>query len=196
MKSYSQAGQDRFLHALLPHSGGTFVDIGCSHPTELSNTYALESELGWTGLLLDSNINACDLCRAQRRARVICADAATVDWAAEMGDAFPKVIDYASVDVDEWTHKALRRLLESSGRLFRVMTVEHDYYQRGDRLRLPNRDLLNSYGYKMIAGDVKSAGCVFEDWWVLPGEVDEARAERFRSTGLPWEEVLKQGGAS
>lgn len=196
--SRSQAGQDLAVHALLGGKrDGWFIDIGCSHPVDLSNTYALEQQLGWRGILLDSSINAIEMCRAQRSNHAWCDDATKIDWAArllQIEPPVPAVIDYASVDVDEHTHAALENLLRS-GKRFRVLTVEHDHYARGDRLRLPNRDLLRQYGYDIIASDVHSNKCSFEDWAVAPDMVDMKVAERFRSNGLDWADVLKQGGA-
>lgn len=191
--SHSQAGQDAFLNAVLQKLDGSFVDVGCSHPVELSNTFALE-QLGWTGVMLDSSPDAVALCQAQRRSKVICGDARQFDWRPELS-SFPPVIDYASVDVDAHNHIALHNLMQS-GKRFRVMTVEHDAYQRGDALRIPNRELLARLGYELIAADVHSNGCCFEDWFVLPPEVDMARVEPFHSTGLEWQAVLRKGGVS
>lgn len=193
-ESRSQAGQDAFINAILGGKrDGTFVDIGCSHPVNWSNTYALE-QLGWKGVMIDSDQNAVDLCRQQRIATVHQADARTVHWGSLI-IGFPEVIDYASVDVDEHTHDALKRLLGTANRQFRVLTVEHDRYQRDDRLRIPNRELLKALGYELLAADVCSNGCCFEDWHLDPKLVDMEVAERFRSEGLDWQEVLKQGGA-
>lgn len=50
---YSQAGQDRFVLAMLSDDHlGTFVDVGCQWPFAINNTALLE-ELGWRGIALD-----------------------------------------------------------------------------------------------------------------------------------------------
>lgn len=195
--SQSQAGQDHFVHALLPKADGTFLDIGCAGPKDINNTWALE-QLGWTGILLDGNINSADACRAARKNPVVCADATTCDWQAIFREHQPTWgvaprIDYLSLDVDEATHDALRNLLRAGPR-FNVITIEHDQYQRGDRLRLPNRALLLEQRYELIAADVHSLNCSFEDWWVSFSLLGDA--ERFRSQGLDWKEVLKKGGVT
>lgn len=192
MKTHSQAGQDLFVAALLPHNEGTFIDIGCSHPTELSNTYALEQERGWRGVLMDSNLNSIGLCVRDRKSLPICADATNFDWTTTLQHLGKMPIDYLSLDVDEWTHAALLNLLKAKPR-FCVITIEHDQYQRGDRLRIPNRSILAAEGYDLIAADVHSNGCCFEDWWVARGLSE--RANKFRSVGFDWADVLKQGGA-
>lgn len=54
--SYSQFGEDLFLTSLLGYekTDGVFIDIGCYHPIELSNTYIF-SQRGWTGVAIDPN---------------------------------------------------------------------------------------------------------------------------------------------
>jgi len=54
--SYSQYGEDLFLTSLLGYekTDGVFIDIGCYHPIELSNTYIF-SQRGWTGVAIDPN---------------------------------------------------------------------------------------------------------------------------------------------
>lgn len=53
--SYSHSGEDRLVLKLFQwQQGGTYVDIGCSHPTEFSNTYLLY-RFGWSGLVIDAD---------------------------------------------------------------------------------------------------------------------------------------------
>lgn len=194
MKSYAQAGQDLYVNAVLGGKrNGLFIDIGCSHPTSLSNTYALEQERGWRGILVDSDADSIALCLTERASLAIQADARTIDWKPLLADIGP-VVDYASVDIDQWTYAALNNLLEH-GPMIRVLTVEHDFYARGDSLRIPNRELLAAKGYEIIAADVHSNGCCYEDWLVDPRLVDMRLVERFRSAGLDWADVLRKGGA-
>ncbi len=188
--SRSQAGQDAFVHALLPTVRGRFLDIGCGHPVEINNTFALE-QLGWSGVLIDSDPNVAALALEQRTAPMFQGDARAFDWTAALVKRAP--IDYASLDVDEHTHAALVNLFRHDIRPT-VLTVEHDHYQRGDRLRSPNRRLLAEAGYDLLCADVHSNGCAFEDWFVAPDLVDMGRADAFRSTGLEWRAVLLKGG--
>ena len=53
--SYSQTGEDRFLHFLLDVAEkGTYVDVGCNHPIQKSNTLRLYQR-GWQGICIDGN---------------------------------------------------------------------------------------------------------------------------------------------
>ena len=55
-KSYSQIGQDLFvLFTLNRKRNGFFVEIGAGDGVHLSNTYLLENEFGWTGILVEPN---------------------------------------------------------------------------------------------------------------------------------------------
>lgn len=197
-KDYSQAGQTRFVDAVIGgRRDGSFVEVGCSHPTELSNTYALESELGWRGLMLDCDLNSVEMCRAQRASRVVCADATQFDFRTALSE-LPVLIDYLSFDVDEFQIPALINFLaavDAAFRTFRVLTVETDRYRFGDRPREQIIRMLSDRGYDLIADDVKSQNCPYETFWVHPAHVDTARAERFRSSGLDWADVLRKGGA-
>lgn len=193
----SQAGQTRFAaHVLNYKRGGTFVDFGCAHPIEWNNSFALEAELGWGGLLLDSSAATCALCQQQRKGTVVCADATKFDFAPAFCTLGP-VLDYASVDVDEFQVAALLNLMacaDHTGTRFRVMTIETDAYRFGEGPRTRIVDMLCSRGYDLIADRVKSQGCDFETFWVDPALVDMARVEPFRSTSLEWADVLRQGG--
>jgi len=53
--SYAQVGEDRILFHLVSSSKSRFyVDVGCNHPIEKSNTYLLY-QMGWRGLCIDAN---------------------------------------------------------------------------------------------------------------------------------------------
>ena len=55
--SFGFAGEDRIIEGMLKpviSKGGYYVDVGCNHPTFLSNTYGLYRK-GWRGLCIDAN---------------------------------------------------------------------------------------------------------------------------------------------
>ena len=52
-KSYSQDGEDKILKEIFKDkSSGVYVDVGCYHPIELSNTALLYNK-GWNGINID-----------------------------------------------------------------------------------------------------------------------------------------------
>lgn len=54
----SQTGADLYVLDILDNKrNGYFVDIGANHIKNNSNTYLLEKEYGWEGLLVDPNIH-------------------------------------------------------------------------------------------------------------------------------------------
>jgi hypothetical protein len=171
-KSYSQVGQDIWIYEnQVVRRGitkGTFLDVGACHPTELSNTYALE-QLGWRGILCDNDPGACTLLREQRRGIVVEIDVTKFDW--EMISNLPVLIpfNYLSLDVDAASLAALENLL-SHGVTFEMATCEHDRYRFGNGPRDKMRDLLRAAGYIMHRGDVKGMDgfSEFEDWWWTP----------------------------
>lgn len=187
--SYSQAGQDRWVYEMLvkPEENfyGTFIDVGANDPVHHNNTCALE-HLGWIGLLLEQEPNACLRLRAARRSTVYEGDATVFDYSPWKGVCF----DYISLDIDRGTLAALQRLLEFNIR-FRVATVEHDFYRFGEELRAPERALLNAAGYTLICEDVCCGGPPFEDWYCLASDLRlMERAERFRCSGKDWREII------
>lgn len=193
-RSYSQAGQDTFVYRLLvkPENklDGTFLDIGCCHPTENNNTYGLE-QLGWHGVLLDQDSNAIKMCTASRVNPAFCVDAATWDYSAWSSKQSRPYIDYLSLDCDHATLDILRSISASSS-IFRAITIEHDFYRFGALPRTTMRQLLFAAGYDLLCADVSDRQLPFEDWWVKPNLVDMYVAERFRSNGLSWQEIMQK----
>ena len=195
-QSRSQAGQDQWVHDLLVKPDpnftyGTFIDVGCGHPTEINNTYELE-QLGWRGILMDVEQDAIDACVGVRKSLVVKARGESFDWAAHLKyftriatltrqqlHDFPtldtRVCDYLSLDCDEATNPVLRKLLMLPLR-FRCITVEHDAYRFGDTLRAEQRAWLAAAGYRLVKADVAGApGFPFEDWHIDPFSVQELR---------------------
>lgn len=179
--SYSQAGQDRFVYDLLGHDfKGTFLDIGCSHPTEINNTYALD-KLGWRGSSIDIT-DILDLYQKHRKSHFAQTDATRLTF--EHGTLY----DYGSFDIDGATFDALENAI-TQGVKFRVLTVEHDSYRLGTEMRDKERELLRRHGYTLICEDVCHEGYPFEDWWVRLNLVDESRALATRCAGVNGDEI-------
>ena len=167
MRFYGKEKQDRFAYYLIGKTG-TFLDIGCYHPTQWNNTKALE-EAGWKGLMFDIRESWVELCTQHRTSKVFCVDVSTNDVGNIIKEKLKNtVIDYVSLDADDGSLGALKQLLENNFS-FKCMTFEHDYYDRGNTLKAPSKALLEAYGYFPLFEDVKLAdGSIWEDWWINP----------------------------
>lgn len=64
--SYSQRGEDLCIRAFFKNvSAGYYVDVGCSWPKKISNTFHFY-QTGWRGLCIDANDELCDEWKAVR----------------------------------------------------------------------------------------------------------------------------------
>lgn len=184
----SDARQDEFVANLVEFKqGGSYVDIGSCHSIKSNNTYFFD-RLGWRGVCVEIDPSHNDSYSGRARCSYLNRDALTVDWAAAFEQAgLPATIDYLSLDVDDATLGVLRMLPFDRHR-FRVITIEHDYYRLGDAIRVPQRELLSSLGYRLVCPDVyveqpdfPHPNCPFEDWWVHPDEFEPALLDRIHS---------------
>jgi hypothetical protein len=205
--SYSQCGQDLFAYSICATDSGTFLDIGACYPTSSNNTYALELK-GWSGITIDNCADYAKHYAGVRKAPLTVLDMTTIDWDAFIAGhpMLQRTVDYLSFDIDEASLAVLRKFPFDRIK-FRVMTVEHDAYRRGNAVRQEMRDLLRGAGYELIAADVivhymwnecpeavaLNGYLPFEDWYVRPELVDMRIAGRFRSDGKLWRDILTSG---
>ncbi len=176
LKSYSQAGQDKFVQTILnKKKEGKYIEIGAYDPIQISNTYILEKDLNWTGFSLDIQEKFQQKFNKIRKNKCILADGTTFNYHDEIkrmwGDI--KRIDYLQIDCEpaEITYKCLCALPLNKVR-FSVITFETDVYTSGETIRELSRKKLNEYGYKLVASDVCNEGNPFEDWYVDPHIID------------------------
>jgi hypothetical protein len=187
MNFRSQAGQDRVASILVPEQGRCFLDIGAGH-LAISNTYALENEMGWYGWCIDNSNDALtEAWDAHRKATFMCGDATKIDYSF-----LPATVAFGSFDIDSGTLDAMHRVFETAPHTcFRVICAEHDFYARGELLRTPMLELLRSKGYDVLCADVCNEGQSFEAWAVKPELVDMTIAEKFRrDKPTDWREIL------
>jgi hypothetical protein len=156
---YSQERQDDFVVHMMNGKIGEYLEIGASHPIDISNTYLLE-QLGWTGLSIDISDQCYNIWAEKRNNPLVIADALTYDYQKK------ERIDYLQLDVDpsETTFKALLQVLKSGTR-FSIITYETDSYA-DKRFVMPSRNILQSEGYTLIKPDVLCGFGPFEDWYI------------------------------
>ena len=156
---YSQAGQDEWVLSHIKQ--GYYVEIGASHPINISNTYLLEQN-GWEGVSIDIDNQCEQLWHQTRKNLLIIGNALTTsfDWP-------PKRVEYLSLDIDPArnTFEMLTKLPHKTTR-FSLITYEHDHYTGGHDFRERSRQMLTNLGYKLLVPDVCHEGKPYEDWWI------------------------------
>jgi hypothetical protein len=175
MQFYSQASQDQFAHCILhqildQRSGGYYLEIGAGHPSYGNNTYFFEKNYEWKGISIDISDEFKKVWASTRQNTLLIEDATRADYQSIL-QSFPRVIDYLSLDIDCSYDVVLRRIFLAD-HVFKVVTIEHDFYRLGDKFRHDEREILSSLGYYLLCPDVSvffnGKDSVFEDWWVHP----------------------------
>ena len=171
--NYSQAYQDMFVLSMLEGKRkGSYLEIGSAEPFYNNNTALLEVEFGWVGISLDISEELVNEFSNERNNLVLCKDALKVDY-EEILKSFNvgKNIDYLQIDCDppEVSFEILK-LIPFDKYKFAVITFEHDNYVDSTKsVRKESRELLQSHGYILIAGNIAPNDTDnFEDWWVHP----------------------------
>tara|TARA_Y100001937_G_scaffold71079_1_gene96737 strand:- start:219 stop:848 length:630 start_codon:yes stop_codon:yes gene_type:complete len=174
---YSQIGQDEWVVTMSESKkNGYFLDIGAAHPTDISNSYYVEKELGWKGVCIDlgvshyafhsnNQINSdeqyMDMWKQKRSSPLYITDALQVDFDKLYEDNFPtKRLDYLSIDLSP-PNVSLEFLLGFPIKKysFDYITFETDWYS-DKSTREPSRDFLLGHGYRLaVTGEQ-------EDWYV------------------------------
>lgn len=181
--NYSQSYQDMFVLSMLDgKKGGIYVEIGAHDPKFINNTFLLESKFDWTGLSIDIEPGSkIGFEREGRKSRFILQDALTIDYEnLFIENNLPNQIDYLQIDIEPMinTFNCLKMIPLNKYR-FSVITFETDYYdkhtddQTKEMVKSESRKILESYGYKLLIGDVESnVGFPFEDWYVDPDVIN------------------------
>jgi len=171
VSSYSQAKQDLHASIVCNKRDGFFLDLGCNDPKFHNNSYALEIDLNWHGILIDIQSNMVNSCMNTRSTlnKYVVADLTTTNIADILVETkCPYKIDYISFDVDDATETVLNNF-PFDNYSFNFMTFEHDSYRLGPHLKELSTSILSSYDYVLYKEDVPAdRGEIFEDWWICP----------------------------
>lgn len=176
---YSQALQDIFVGKVIGKNG-YYLDIGCSDGIEQSNSFVLERDFNWDGLLIDNDASLIQRCKETRTNQKSFACDATnptniLNLLKENNS--PKVIDYISLDIDDASLDGLLAL-PLNDYSFKLMTFEHDLYGNREICHIKKKEshrILSSLGYKCVTEDVLaySDSGPYEDWFFNPKYIDE-----------------------
>lgn len=180
METYSQASQDLFVrYATNNKKNGYFLEIGASNPILYSNTYLLEKNNDWQGIMIEYDSVYEQMYIEKRKSKYIIQDARTVNY-VDILSSYPKNMDYLQIDLDVDNKSTLEVLNILNNTIFdtykfATITFEHDIY-RGNYFdtREISRQIFAERGYVAVFKDI--AWCdkttPFEDWYVNPDLVN------------------------
>lgn len=190
MKSYSQAGQDRYVQTMLQGKrNGRYIEIGAFDPVNISNTFSLENEFSWSGFSLDIVPNFVDKFNSTRVNECFLADGTKFDYGGKIKELWGDIdrIDYPQVNCElvETTFNSLCAVPLDRYR-FSVITFETEFYSSGRQYRDLSRSYLWNHGYFLVASNVNNiGGDPFEDWWIDPTVINSDVYEKIVCSGKP-----------
>jgi len=182
---FSQACQDKFiLNILKEKRNGFFLEIGSNHPIEINNTYTLEKNYNWKGIMVEYDSYFLDLYKEYRPNSIhIIDDATKIDYKNifEINN-MPIEMDYLQIDLEVNNRSTLTTLEILDNDIFdkykfAIVTFEHDIYT-GNYFdtREKSRQIFNKRGYFCVFEDIGICSnneiFAFEDWYVHPDLVD------------------------
>ena len=204
MNTYSQSAQDLFVSSITQKKqNGYFLEIGSNHPITHNNTYLLEKEYCWKGLMVEYDGSFEELYKIHRPNSIYTInDARKVNYRQILDENhFPENIDYLQIDLDVDNKSTLDTLLLLNETVFdkykfATITFEHDIYN-GNYFDTQNvsRKILTEKGYELVFPDV----CVFwegsykpfEDWYVHPDLVDTEYMNKIKTSESLTSEQIK-----
>jgi hypothetical protein len=200
MKSNSQAGQDLFVLSCLNYKrNGTFLEIGSNDAISINNSYLLEKDYGWTGIMVEYEPRFLSSYKIHRpKSTHVIADATKIDYTSYR-KSLPQNVDYLQIDLEVENASTIATLRKVRDELmdthrFATVTFEHDIY-RGDfyNTRAESRSIFDSKGYVRVFSDVKNKNSAFEDWYVHPDLVDMAYINTIQTdSSLEYTELIKR----
>lgn len=193
-----QALQDKFVLSVLKNKkNGYFLEIGSNHPIQINNTYILENEYNWKGLMVEYDKKWENEYKKHRNSNYIIADATTIDYKQKFEELqFPPNMDYLQIDLEVNNGSTINTLENLNINIFpyykfAVVTFEHDIY-RGDYFNTRNRsrEIFDSHGYFRVYSDVKE-NSPYEDWYVHPELVDMNFINKIKlNDSLEWKYIM------
>lgn len=186
-ESQSETYQDIFAYKMGGFASlNTYLEIGAGHPKLGNNTYLLEGK-GWQGISVEIDPALVSLFQSERKNKIYLANAIGFNYLNALREISPDgYIGYLQIDIDP-SIQSLRTLMDIpfDSYKFAAITFEHDVYRSSKRIRKAQRRYLQSFGYVLLAKDVKfNAIFSYEDWWVHPDLVDLNLLSNFQSSRL------------
>ena len=177
-----QAHQDKFvLNVLKEKRNGYFLEIGSNHPIYINNTYLLETQYDWKGIMVEYDSTFLDLYKINRPNSIhIIDDARNIDYKSILEkNNMPFSLDYLQIDLEANNGSTIQTLEKLDNEIFdnykfATVTFEHDIYHTNfDNTRLKSREIFKRRGYFCVFEDINNKGIdPYEDWYVYPELVD------------------------
>jgi len=177
-----QIQQDKFvLNVLKNKKNGFFVEIGSYDPILINNSYILEKNYKWNGIMIEySNEWLNDYKRIRPNSIHVINDAREIDYKNLFEtNNVPLNIDYLQIDLEVSDGSTLTTLKKLDKEImdkykFAIITFEHGIYHTNYlNTRLVSRQIFENRGYLRVFSDVNNEGYYpFEDWYVHPDLVD------------------------
>ena len=194
MNSYSQSGQDLFvLSATNNKQNGYFLEIGSNHSSYNNNSFLLETQYKWKGLMVEYDKSFETSYKTLRSNSIyVINDARLVNY-REILDSnnFPANMDYLQIDLDVDNKSTLDtlRLLEETvfdKYKFATITFEHDIYSGNFfDTREISRNIFEKRGYVLAFPDVtvywNGKHQPFEDWYIHPDLVSNTFINKIKT---------------
>lgn len=201
MQSFSQAGQDIFILKCLENKKyGTFVEIGSHDPIYINNTYLLEKDYEWRGLLIEHDLKYEEQYKKIRPNSIpIMKDATTINWDYEFKNAnLPLNIDYLQIDLEVDDLSTLKTLIHLNNQVmntykFAVVTFEHDIY-RGNFFNTQSlsRSIFEERGYFPVFKNISNESNAFEDWYVHPDLIDITKLKTIACENIDFKDAINK----
>lgn len=176
-----QAGQDKFVVNILKgKENGFFVEIGSNDPININNSYILEKNYNWKGIMVEYDRSFLQSYINNRPNSIhIIDDATKINYKNIFTiNNVPLNMDYLQIDLEvengstiETLEKLDKEVLDTYK--FATITFEHDIYRSNYKdTRQKSREIFEKRGYYSIFKDIHGDGYPFEDWYVHPDLVD------------------------
>ena len=180
---HGQAEQDKFILNILKNKrNGFFLEIGSNHPSYINNTYLLETQFGWRGVMVEYEKHYLQLYKEQRPNSIhMIDDARNINYLKLFKDNnMPTNLDYLQIDLEANNGSTLQTLQKLDYELFdtykfATVTFEHDFYHTNYmNTRAESRKIFANRGYVCVFEDIDNndPNAVYEDWYVHPSLVD------------------------
>jgi hypothetical protein len=178
---------------------GKFLDLGCSLPKKINNTYLLELN-DWFGISLDILDFSSEW--KERRCPFIQSNCLMEDYNKLLPNYYDSnIIDYLTLDMEGVgdRFKLLSKIMETNYE-FKIITIEHDGYLGQsfiEQEKIPQRELLKSKGYKLICSDISHPNApemYFEDWWINPKYFENNEIEKWVSDKVSCDKIFDKLG--